>query len=89
MIGVETDLQDVVGLSLAGKTGEALARARGLVARYPDMRVALLQLAHLERESGNLALAIQSLRQALNVNPGDAESASLLGAYLTAANRSR
>ena len=54
LIGVETDLQDIVGLSLAGRTREALARARGLVARYPDMRVALLQLAHLERESGNL-----------------------------------
>ena len=89
LIGVETDLQDIVGLSLAGRTREALARARGLVARYPDMRVALLQLAHLERESGNLPVAIETLRQALNVSPGDAESASLLGAYLTAANRPR
>ena len=53
------------------------------------MRVALLQLAHLERESGNLPVAIETLRQALNVSPGDAESASLLGAYLTAANRPR
>ena len=53
------------------------------------MRLALLQLAHLERESGNLPSAIDTLRHALKVNPGDAESASLLGAYLTAAGRSR
>ena len=89
LIGVEADLQDIVGLSLAGKTQDALARGRALVARYPDMRVALLQLAHLERESGNLPLAIDTLRHALKVSPGDTESASLLGAYLTAADRSR
>ncbi len=56
---------------------------------YPDMRVALLQLAYLERESGNLPSAIDTLRHALRVSAGDTESASLLGAYLTAADRSR
>jgi choline-sulfatase len=88
LIGLETVLQEIVDLYLAGDTPQALARARALVAQHPDMRAALLQLAHLERESGNLPNAIEALRHALKVHPGDAEAASLLGAYLTAANRS-
>ena len=52
------------------------------------MRIALLQLSHLEREAGNLSAATASLRHALQIHPGDVEAASLLGATLTAANRS-
>ena len=52
------------------------------------MRIALLQLSHLEREAGNLSAATSSLRRALQLHPGDVEAASLLGATLTAANRS-
>lgn len=89
LIGIEAAVQDIVGLYLAGKTTDALARGRALVAQHPDMRVALLQLAHLERESGSLPSAIETLRHALTVSPGDTEAASLLGAYLTSANRSR
>jgi choline-sulfatase len=89
LIGVDTALQEIVGLSLDGKGPDALARAREVAARHPGMRVALLQLAHLEREAGNLPQAIDVLRNALTQNPGDAETASLLGAYLTADNRQR
>ncbi len=87
LIRVEESCRTSSGSSLAGRTEDALARSRSLVAQHPDMRVALLQLAHLERESGNLPVAIETLRHALKIRPGDTESASLLGAYLTAANR--
>jgi arylsulfatase A-like enzyme/Flp pilus assembly protein TadD len=87
LIGVEGILQEVIGLYLEGKTQDALARARTLVAQHPDMRLALLQLAHLERESGNVKAGIAALRHLLRVHPADTEAASLLGAYLTAANR--
>jgi arylsulfatase A-like enzyme/Flp pilus assembly protein TadD len=87
LIRFESKLQEVVGLYLSGNLREALVRCRELVAERPNMRVALLQLAHLERESGNLAGAIAALRRAREINPRDTETASLLGAYLTAQNR--
>lgn len=89
VIGVENTLQEIVGLYLEGRLQEAVTRARALAASRPDMRVALLQLAHLERESGDLPAAIAALRKSLAAHPGDSESASLLGAYLTAANQPR
>jgi arylsulfatase A-like enzyme/predicted Zn-dependent protease len=87
LIGYEARFQDVVQLYLSGNLKEAVARCRALVAERPDMRIALLQLAQLEREAGNLTSAIESLKRALEVNPGDTEAAALLGAYLTTANR--
>lgn len=89
VIGIENTLQEIVGLYLEGRLQDAVSRARALVAARPDMRVALLQLAHLERESGDLPAAIAALRKSLAAHPGDSESASLLGAYLTAANQPR
>jgi tetratricopeptide (TPR) repeat protein len=89
MIHVENALQEIVRLYLDGQVSDALSRARALSAQYRDNRVALLQLAHLERETGNLAQAIAALKQAVSLDPGDAESASLLGATLTAANKPR
>jgi arylsulfatase A-like enzyme/Flp pilus assembly protein TadD len=87
LIGLEEKLQAAVGLYMAGNLTDALARSRALVAERPDMRVALLQLAHLEREAGNLPAAIDALRRALRASPTDAEAASLLGATLTAAGK--
>jgi len=89
LIGVDTELQKIVGLYLDGNLREAVRRCRTLVTQHPGMRVALLQLAHLERESSNMPGAIAALQQALKLDAGDTEAASLLGAYLTAANRSR
>ena len=89
LIRFETRLQQVFDLYLSGRTADALASSRALVKERPDMRVALLQLAHLEREAGNLPAAIWALQRALELNPDDSEAASLLGASLTAANRPR
>ena len=53
------------------------------------MSVALLQLAQLERDAGSLPEAIAALQRALAIQPGDAETASLLAAYLTRRATSR
>jgi arylsulfatase A-like enzyme/tetratricopeptide (TPR) repeat protein len=89
LIGLDTLLQDVVGLYLAGDVPAALARCRELVRRRPQMPLSLVQLAHLERESGNLPAAVDALRKAVALGPDNTEAVSLLGAYLTEAGRAR
>ena len=89
LIQVEAALQEIVRLYLDGRVSDALSRARALTAENRENRLALMQLAHLEREMGNMPQAIAALRQAVTMDPGDAEAASLLGATLTAANRPR
>jgi Flp pilus assembly protein TadD len=49
------------------------------------MLVSLLELAYLERESGDLGAAVETLGRAHALNPEDTTVASLLGAYLTQA----
>ena len=87
LIQVEHRLQQAVDGYLAGNIADALSTARALASEHPTMRVALLQLAQLEREAGNLTGAIAALQRAVQLNPRDTEAASLLGAYLTSANR--
>jgi arylsulfatase A-like enzyme/Flp pilus assembly protein TadD len=87
-IATDNQLQQITSRYVAGDRAGALEASRALAAAHPDMRIALLQLAHLEREAGNLSAATASLRHALQMHPGDVEAASLLGATLTTANRS-
>jgi arylsulfatase A-like enzyme/Flp pilus assembly protein TadD len=89
LIGLDTMLQDVLAHYLDGDLEGALARGHDLVGRRPDMAVSLLVVAHLERERGNIAAGIETLKRAWALNPDDSETASLLGAYLTEANRAR
>jgi arylsulfatase A-like enzyme/cytochrome c-type biogenesis protein CcmH/NrfG len=87
LIKFETRLQEVVDLYLNGRLADALGRARALTAEQPRMRVALIQLAQLEREAGNGAAAVAALQRALKLHPIDPQVAALLGASLTAAGR--
>jgi arylsulfatase A-like enzyme/Tfp pilus assembly protein PilF len=87
LIALDAMLQEVVGLYAAGDLRSALLRCRELVRLRPEMAISLLQLAHLERESGNLPAAIDALQQALVLGPDDTTVLSLLGAYLTEAGR--
>ena len=89
LIQLDVLLQDVARSYFAGDLRGALARCRELVQRRPTMVVSLLELAHLERESGNMTQAIDALRQALAVNPEDTQTVALLTAYLTQAGRPR
>jgi arylsulfatase A-like enzyme/Flp pilus assembly protein TadD len=87
LIAIDTLLQEVVGLYVAGDLRGALARCRELVQQRPGMPLSLLQLAHLEREAGDLPAAVDALRKAVALAPENAEAAALLGAYLTQAGR--
>lgn len=87
LIALDADLEAIVRDYQQGDSSRALARSRDLVRRHPGMPVALLQLAHLERESGNLDAGIAALRHALAVDPANATALALLGAYLTQAGR--
>lgn len=89
LIGLDTLLQDVNRLYFAGDLRAALTRCRELVERRPTMAVSLVELAHLERESGNLPAAIDALRRAVELNPEDTQTLSLLGAFLTQAGRAK
>jgi Flp pilus assembly protein TadD len=87
LIALDAEMERVVGFYLKGELPAALAQARELVRRRPGMRLALLELAHLERESGNLEAAIVALKRALALAPRDDLTASLLGSYLVQAGR--
>ncbi len=89
LIALDAMLQEVLGLYLEGNLPAALARCRELVRLRPQMPVSLLELAHLERESGDLGAAVAALAQALALNPEDTVTASLLGGYLTQAGKAR
>jgi arylsulfatase A-like enzyme/Flp pilus assembly protein TadD len=89
LIALDAILQEVVGLYLAGNLPAALARCRELVRLRPQMPVSLLELAHLERESGDLGAAVAALAQALALNPEDTVTAALLGGYLTQGGKAR
>jgi arylsulfatase A-like enzyme/Flp pilus assembly protein TadD len=86
LIALDVQLQQVVASYRAGDVRGAREAARALVAQRPDT-VALLHLAHLERESGDLPAAIRSLRRAHAADPGAPTVVALLGAYLTQAGR--
>jgi arylsulfatase A-like enzyme/Tfp pilus assembly protein PilF len=87
LVELDALLQQVVGFYLEGNLQSALERCRELVRRRPQMAISLLHLAHLERESGNLAAGVSALERAIALHPGDTTTLSLLGAYLTQAGR--
>jgi Flp pilus assembly protein TadD len=89
LIGIDRELQRIVGLYLDGNGPAVLAAARALTDSHPKMPMAWLQLAHLEREGGNLARAVDALERAHTLNPSNTETTALLGGYLTQAGRPR
>jgi arylsulfatase A-like enzyme/Flp pilus assembly protein TadD len=87
LIAFDETLREVVGLYAAGDVAGALRRCRELVRRQPKMRMALLELAHLERESGNLDAAVKALQRAFALQPEDRTALALLVSYLTQSGR--
>jgi Flp pilus assembly protein TadD len=87
LMDLDVALRDVAGLYQDGNLSAALEQARELVRSRPGMRMALLDLAHLERESGNLEAAVEALREAYALNPADNSTLALLGGYLTQAGK--
>ena len=87
LIGLDADVEEVVGLYEAGDLGSALLKARQVVAARPGMALAQQYLGFLERETGDIEGAVKSLRRAVAANPEDGSVAALLGAYLMEAGR--
>jgi arylsulfatase A-like enzyme/Flp pilus assembly protein TadD len=89
LIELDAKTNHMLTLYREGRIDEAIALGREVIARRPDMDLALMQVAYLERARGDLKAAIASAQRAVQLRPGDAESASLLAVYLTEAGRAR
>lgn len=87
LIGLDRTLREVAALYESGELPAAAARCRELVRRYPDMRIAVMQLAEIERDLGNLDTAIEAMRHAFDLNPADAVALNSLASYLVQAGR--
>ncbi len=87
LIDLDRVQREVAGRHAAGDLAGALELARGLVRRRPGMRLALLDLAQLEREDGDFDAAVRALRQALDLAPEDPATLALLAASLTQAGQ--
>ncbi|MGH9328982.1 MAG: sulfatase-like hydrolase/transferase, partial [Vicinamibacterales bacterium] len=89
LIQLDAMLQEVESLYFAGDLDRAAARCRELIRRRPGMVISLMHLAQIERDRGDLSAAIEAMRSATALTPGDGETAALLGTYLTEAGRPR
>ena len=87
LIDLDTQTNRMLELHRAGRLDEATAVGREVIARRPDMDLAHLQLAYVERARGDMRAAIAYAQRAVELRPGDAESAALLAVYLTEAGR--
>jgi arylsulfatase A-like enzyme/Tfp pilus assembly protein PilF len=87
LIPLDAFLQDIVTRYLDGDLDGAVGRCQELIQRRPEMPVSYMYLAHIERERGRLAAAVDALRRAVALAPDNAEMAALYGAYLTQAGR--
>jgi arylsulfatase A-like enzyme/tetratricopeptide (TPR) repeat protein len=88
LISLSTSLDEVIQLYRAGDLPRARALAEDIVRRRP-MPIALLHLAFLERETGDLKAAVETAGRALATSPLSADAAALLGAYLNESGRPR
>ena len=89
LIGVETSCRRSSACTWPGDRGGARARPRARGTSVPTCASRCCSSRSSSARRATCAAAIAALRRALAIDPGDAESASLLGAYLTAANRPR
>ncbi len=89
LVALDAKTNQMLELFHQGRLDEAIAVGREVIEARPDMDLAHLQLAYLERERGNLRAAIAAAQRAVELRPGDAESSALLGGYLTEAGRAR
>ena len=87
LIDLDAKTNRMLELHREGRLDEAIAVGREVIARRPDMDLAHMQLAYLERARGDMRAAIASAQRAVELRPGDAESAALLAVYLTEAGR--
>jgi Flp pilus assembly protein TadD len=78
-----------VALHSAGRGGEALAALKGILARRPDDRDALLALISYSRDAGDFATALDYARRLARVAPNDSSLAGLIDDLARRANAPR
>jgi arylsulfatase A-like enzyme/Flp pilus assembly protein TadD len=88
LIALSTALDEVIQLYHAGQLARARSLCEDIVRRRP-MPYALLQLAFLEREGGDLKGAVEAAGRALDLSPRSVDAAALLGAYLNESGHPR
>jgi arylsulfatase A-like enzyme/tetratricopeptide (TPR) repeat protein len=89
LIDLDAGIQDVVTLYRQGLLPEAIGRVNEVLAVRPDMPLALQHLAFLQRETGDLRGAVDTLRHSIAVDPDNTDAAALLGAYLNESGRGK
>lgn len=87
LIGLEARASDVMGRYRGGDIDGAVRLAREILSERPDMPLALLDLAYLERARGRMDAAVEAAGRALALRPASAETAALLATYLTESGR--
>jgi arylsulfatase A-like enzyme/Tfp pilus assembly protein PilF len=87
LVDIDRRIDAVVTLFEHGDLGGAIAAARDVVARRPDMPLALTHLAFLYNEAGDHQAAIAAITRAVELNPAARDAAALMGAYLTEGGR--
>jgi arylsulfatase A-like enzyme/Flp pilus assembly protein TadD len=89
LIDVDARNRKVIDLFRAGRVDEAIALCRENIARRPNMPLAYMHLAYLERTRGDLGAAAVAAKKAFDLKPLDGEAANLYAVYLTEAGRAR
>ena len=82
LVDVDRLMMDGIQLHRDGRTDEAIAAYRQVLARRPDMGLAYRRLAYLLWEQGHVTEAIATLRRALAANGPDVDIDVRLGTYL-------
>jgi arylsulfatase A-like enzyme/Tfp pilus assembly protein PilF len=87
LVGLDTQMEQVLARHRAGDLDGALALCREIVRQRPDMPAALLQIAILQRKRGDLPDAIEALKRLIALVPDDSGTAAVLAQYLNDAGR--
>jgi len=82
LVDIDGLMMDGIELHREGRTDQAIAAYRQVIARRPDMSLAYRRLAYLLWEQGKIADAIATLRAALAATGPDADIDVRLGTYL-------
>ena len=87
LIGLDAVLRDINGLYARGELMAARRRCRDLLRQRPEMRIALMTLAQIESDLGDLDAAVEAMRRAFELVPEDSTALATLVSYLTRAGR--
>jgi len=87
LVDLDRSVHDAVDAFTAGRAADAVQIYQRVIARRPDMAIAYLHLAFIERQRGNVTGAIDVLQRAMKAGVTDPRAVGQLGEYLTEAGR--